>query len=62
MIYTTHTTQHINIVKKELEEKAKARGFGVLKIYEFKKMLEDKGFPIEKDIIVFELCNPSGAQ
>lgn len=62
MIYTTQTTQHIDIVKKELEEKAKAAGFGVLKIYEFKKILEDKGFPIEKDITVFELCNPSGAQ
>ena len=62
MIYTTQTTQHIDIVKKELEEKAKAAGFGVLNIYEFKKILEDKGFPIEKDITVFELCNPSGAQ
>jgi len=62
MIYTTQTTQHINIVKKELEEKAKAAGFGVLNIYDFKKILESKGFPIEKDITVFELCNPKGAQ
>jgi len=62
MIYTIQTTEHIDIVKKELEEKAKAKGFGVLKIYEFKKMLEDKGFPIKKDITIFELCNPTGAQ
>ncbi|WP_309497903.1 DUF302 domain-containing protein [Sulfurovum sp.] len=62
MIYTTQTTQHIDIVKKELEEKAKASGFGVLNIYEFKKILESKGFPIEKDITVFEICNPHGAQ
>lgn len=62
MIYATQTTEHIDIVKNELEEKAKAIGFGVLKIYEFQKILEDKGFPIEKEIIVFELCNPTGAQ
>ena len=62
MIYTTQTTQHIDIVKKELEEKAKAAGFGVLNIYDFKKILESKGFPIEKDITVFELCNAQGAQ
>ena len=62
MIYTTQTTQHIDIVKKELEEKAKDAGFGVLNIYEFKKILENKGFPIEKDITVFEICNPQGAQ
>ncbi len=62
MIYTVETTEHIDIVKKELEEQAKATGFGVLKIYAFKKILEDKGFPIEKDITIFELCNPPGAQ
>ncbi len=37
-------------------------GFGLLKTYEFKKILEGKGFPIEKEISVFELCNPPGAQ
>lgn len=62
MIYTTQTTQNIEIIKKELEEKAKAAGFGVLNVYEFKKILNEKSFPIEKDITVFELCNPSGAQ
>jgi len=62
MIYTTKTTQPIEKVKKELETKAKEAGFGVLNSYEFKKILESKGFPIEKDITVFELCNPQGAQ
>lgn len=62
MIYTTETTQPIEKVKKELETKAKEAGFGVLNSYEFKKILENKGFPIEKDITVFELCNPQGAQ
>lgn len=62
MIYTTTTSRSIETIKDELEAKAKEVGFGVLNSYEFKKILENKGFPIEKDITVFELCNPPGAQ
>ena len=62
MIYTVKTPHCIDTVKKELEDKAKEVGFGLLNTYEFKKILEEKGFPIEKEISVFELCNPPGAQ
>jgi len=62
MIYTITTPASIEKVKQELEGKAKSVGFGVLHSYAFKKILESKGFPIEKDITVFELCNPPGAQ
>lgn len=62
MIYKHETTCEITIIKEEMSLKAKEHGFGVLKEYSFKELLEEKGFPIEKDITVFELCNPSGAQ
>jgi len=62
MIYTTKANAAIDTVKTELEAKAKEVGFGFLKSYEFQNILESKGFPIEKDITVFELCNPPGAQ
>jgi len=62
MTYTVTTTTDIETVKEELESKAKEVGFGLLNSYEFKRILEEKGFPIEKDITVFELCNPAGAQ
>ncbi|MCD6191015.1 MAG: DUF302 domain-containing protein, partial [Sulfurimonas sp.] len=45
-----------------LAKHAKERGFGILGSYEFKKILQAKGFPIEKDITLYELCNPSAAQ
>ena len=61
MIYKTQTTYPVDTVKAQLEEKAKAMGFGVLGSYEFKKILKSKGLEIEKDITVYELCNPSGA-
>ncbi len=62
MIYKVQTQIPITQVKEELESKAKVLGFGVLHQYDFKKILRDKGYPIEKDITVYELCNPSGAQ
>ena len=62
MIYTVQTSTNINTVKQELESKAKEANFGLLNTYAFKQILETKGFPIEKDITVYELCNPSGAQ
>ena len=62
MIYTVTTSTDIETVKQELEAKAKEVGFGLLNTYAFKRILEDKGYPIEKDITVFELCNPEGAQ
>ena len=62
MVYSVTTSTDINTVKQELEAKAKEVSFGLLNTYEFKRILTEKGFPIEKDITVFELCNPAGAQ
>ena len=62
MIYTVETDTPIETVKAEMKAHAKEHGFGLLNVYEFKKILHDKGFPIEKEISVFELCNPPGAQ
>jgi len=62
MIYTTKIKIDINTIKNEMEDKAKTIGFGVLHTYDFKQILHTKGFPIKKEITVFELCNPPGAQ
>ena len=62
MVYSVTTSTDINTVKQELEAKAKEVSFGLLNSYDFKRTLEDKGSPVKKDITVFELCNPAGAQ
>ncbi len=62
MIYKTTTQYPLETVKSQMQEHAKAVGFGVLGTYAFKQILESKGHPIEKDITVFELCNPVAAQ
>ena len=62
MIYKITTDKALEIVKEELANHSKESGFGVLNTYEFKKILAGKGFPIDKDITVYELCNPNAAQ
>ncbi len=62
MIVTARSSVSMQTIKQEMEVKAKEHGFGLLKSYEFRNMLQEKGFPIQRDITVFELCNPKGAQ
>ena len=62
MIYTQTSDKNITTIQTELEEKAKAEGFGILHQYNFKEILQKKGYPITGDITVFELCNPTAAQ
>ena len=61
MIYKIETNTTKKTIENEIEAKAKELGFGVLNSYNFTKILESKGFPIEQEITVFELCNPQGA-
>ncbi len=62
MLYTVTTKSSIKSIKNEIADRAKEQGFGVLKEYHFIEILKEKGFPIEKDITVFEVCNPMAAQ
>ena len=62
MIYTVRTSTDIKTVKAELEAKAKEVNFNLLSTYDFKHFFRNKGYPIKKDITVFELCNPADAQ
>jgi len=62
MLYTVTTNTDLQTIKDEIAAKAKEHGFGVLTEYPFQKILQEKGHPIEKDITVFEICNPVAAQ
>jgi len=62
MIYSVTTGTPLADVKANIQESAKKYKFGVLHHYAFKEILQTKGFPIEKDITLYEVCNPKGAQ
>jgi len=61
MLEKIKTKTKLQTVKEELNANAKSYGFGVLGSYEFKKILETKGFPIEREIVTYEVCNPKAA-
>ncbi len=61
MIYKTHTNTPLETVKAQLEDKAKILGFGVLGSYDFQKILKSKGFELNTQITVYEICNPPAA-
>ena len=62
MIYTTTTDTPLSEVKAAMQSNAKEHSFGVLHQYAFKEILKSKGFSIDADVTVYEVCNPSGAQ
>lgn len=62
MVYKIISTLSKAEISGRLDTEAKKYGFGVLGLYDFKKILKEKKFPIQKDITVFELCNPKAAQ
>jgi uncharacterized protein (DUF302 family) len=62
MVYSVTIDAPAAQVREEMESHVTASGFGVLNRYEFRELLETKGFPIEREITVFEICNPAAAQ
>lgn len=60
ILRTTKTS--LQTVKEQMQSHAKEHTFGVLHSYNFQQILESKGFPIEKEVSVYEICNPKGAQ
>ncbi len=62
MVYKIVSDKPIELIKEELSEHAKKSGFGLVGSYDFKQILQLKGHPIDRDITVYELCNPMAAQ
>jgi uncharacterized protein (DUF302 family) len=62
LLYEVETKENFEDVIEKFEEKAKESNFGVLKTYNFKELLYEKGHPIEEEIVVFEICHPKYAQ
>lgn len=61
MIYKQEINKPYEEVFSKVEEACKNNKFGVMKVYEFDKILEEKGFPISRKIATFEICQPKYA-
>lgn len=60
-MYLRHSTRPVADVFAGIEAAARAEGFGVLHHYDFRQILEAKGFPIDRECRVMEVCSPRQA-
>jgi uncharacterized protein (DUF302 family) len=61
MLYRRETRKSVDQVFADIQAAAKEHGFGVLHHYDFKQILQDKGFPMANECRVMEICNPAQA-
>ena len=61
-IITRTTHAPLEAVAARLPEIAKRHNFGVLGVHDLKEKMNSKGVPFERDVRVFEVCNPQQAQ
>lgn len=60
--YTLETDRSIEEAISELEKQLKEEQFGVLWTFDIKEKLEEKGFQLDEEYKVLEVCNPKEAE
>lgn len=61
MLINVESSKSVDEVRKNLEEKAKEKGFGVMGVHEVTNILQNKGFPINYNCVIVEVCQPKAA-
>jgi len=61
MLINFETAKSVQEVRQALEEKAKAKGFGVMSVHEVSNILKNKGVPIDYECVIVEVCSPKHA-
>ncbi len=61
MLMNFETSKDVQEVRTALEEKAKAKGFGVMAVHEVSNILKNKGVPIDYQCLIVEVCSPRHA-
>ncbi|MCS7262054.1 MAG: DUF302 domain-containing protein [Aquificaceae bacterium] len=61
MLINYETNTSLEEVRQRLEEKAKAKGFGVMSVHEVSQILQNKGVPIDYRCVIVEVCSPGHA-
>jgi uncharacterized protein (DUF302 family) len=60
--FTLETGKNVHEAIESLEANLKTEGFGVLWTFNIKDKLEEKGFSLEEEYYVLEVCNPKEAE
>ncbi|SEN90921.1 Uncharacterized conserved protein, DUF302 family [Mesobacillus persicus] len=60
--FTLETNKTVDQAIQSLETNLKEEGFGVLWTFNIKDKLEEKGFSLDEEFFVLEVCNPKEAE
>jgi RNA polymerase-binding protein DksA len=61
MYYIVPTAKSVDDASRDLEAAVQKHAFGVLHVYDLKETLTRKGFPLEPQCRIYEVCNPQHA-
>jgi len=56
------TKKDFERVCSDLAESVASHGFGVLHVHDIKQSMAKKGVPFERDVRIFDICNPHRAR
>ncbi|MBL6974314.1 MAG: DUF302 domain-containing protein [Deltaproteobacteria bacterium] len=49
-------------IRQDMPKIAKKHGYGVVAVHDMKAILAKKGHPIDRGVLIFEICNPAKAK
>jgi RNA polymerase-binding protein DksA len=61
MYYIVATAKDVDHAARDLETAVRNHSFGVLHVFDLKETLTKKGYPLEPQCKIFEVCNPAQA-
>jgi uncharacterized protein (DUF302 family)/RNA polymerase-binding transcription factor DksA len=61
MYYIVRTDKSFGDASRDLEASVRRYSFGVLHVFDLKETLTKKGYPLEPQCKIFEICNPGQA-
>ncbi|MBI4890549.1 MAG: DUF302 domain-containing protein [Acidobacteria bacterium] len=62
MLYEKSSTKTMEEIGSALRESAAAHKFGVLHVHDLQQKMREKGVEMERQVCVFEVCNPAQAK
>ena len=62
MLYRVESKKSLSEVAQSLEAAAQKNKFGVLAVHDLKAKLKEKGVDLNRECLVYEVCNPQQAK
>lgn len=61
MYYIASTAKSVDEAARDIQEAVRRHGFGVLHVLDLTQTLTQKGYPLEPQCRIFDVCNPQQA-